>query len=233
MQPGLVDILAEFWGCSPNVCMERMERPPFASDTARSQNKIQVAYLVYFQQSVNAPLISHMTSPIKFSSRNLNSWGAFWGSSANEKHKHVQVYSILKRRYLFCTSDKVESSSLRFFKLINLFKFDVLTRAFKSEIKVWIHELEKALKSLTRACTFSIHNRTRMKIARKVSVLCFLGLVLASQASEFPANEYEFSIRRDALKEAERVFEGIDINLTEVFPFLCWFIVKFKTVLTP
>ena len=32
----------------------------------------------------------------------------------------------------------------------------------------------------------------------------------------FPANEYEFSIRRDSLKESERIFEGKITNLTEV-----------------
>ena len=32
----------------------------------------------------------------------------------------------------------------------------------------------------------------------------------------FPANEYEFSVRRDSLKEAERLFEGKITSLTEV-----------------
>ena len=37
-----------------------------------------------------------------------------------------------------------------------------------------------------------------------------------SQSFTFPANEYEFSIRRDALKQAERIFEGKSTDLTEV-----------------
>ena len=50
-----------------------------------------------------------------------------------------------------------------------------------------------------------------------------LGLVLYtvclftfSQSYTFPANEYEFSIRRDSLKQAERIFEGKTNDLTEV-----------------
>ena len=36
------------------------------------------------------------------------------------------------------------------------------------------------------------------------------------QAYMFPANEYEYSFQRDSLKEAEDMFAGIFMDLTEV-----------------
>ncbi len=41
------------------------------------------------------------------------------------------------------------------------------------------------------------------------------GIVLSSNF-EYPANEYEYSLKRDWLKEAEQVFEGKDMQLTKV-----------------
>ena len=46
-----------------------------------------------------------------------------------------------------------------------------------------------------------------------VFVSCTL---LCCNVFAFPANEYEFSIRRDSLKDAERIFEGKITNLTQV-----------------
>ena len=46
-----------------------------------------------------------------------------------------------------------------------------------------------------------------------VLVACAL---LCYDVFAFPANEYEFSIRRDSLKKAERIFEGKITDLTEV-----------------
>ena len=45
--------------------------------------------------------------------------------------------------------------------------------------------------------------------------LLFVSCIVASSEG-FPANEYEFSIRRDSLKEAERIFEGKITGLTKV-----------------
>ncbi len=55
-------------------------------------------------------------------------------------------------------------------------------------------------------------------MGRIFTVIAVASLVVLQgrTASGFPANEYEFSVRRDALKAAERLHEGITLNLTQV-----------------
>ena len=56
----------------------------------------------------------------------------------------------------------------------------------------------------------------KMKIIGAWLIFSTLYVCVFSQSYTFPANEYEFSIRRDALKQAERIFEGKSNDLTEV-----------------
>ena len=56
----------------------------------------------------------------------------------------------------------------------------------------------------------------KMKVTGVGLIFTTLYVCAFSQSYTFPANEYEFSIRRDALKQAERIFEGKSNDLTEV-----------------
>ena len=58
--------------------------------------------------------------------------------------------------------------------------------------------------------------RRKMKVTALGLIFSTLYVCAFSQSFTFPANEYEFSIRRDALKQAERIFEGKSTDLTEV-----------------
>lgn len=50
-----------------------------------------------------------------------------------------------------------------------------------------------------------------------MALILILSAVLAlSNGYVFPGNEYEYSVRRDSLKKAEREFEGKVTDLTEV-----------------
>ena len=70
--------------------------------------------------------------------------------------------------------------------------------------------------SRIRVTTLVGLTRRKMRVTAFGLTFSTLYVCVFSQSFTFPANEYEFSIRRDALKQAERIFEGKSTDLTEV-----------------
>ena len=64
-------------------------------------------------------------------------------------------------------------------------------------------------------------------------ILLFISAVFGSDLvlgawPEYPENEYEYSLKRDELLEAERLFQGKDLDLTQVIIIFFEFVWTFK-----